>query len=117
MKVHNKMSSLKKKYVQWKVKEFFNKWRLKTWESIEDKKMRNYFKEVQTRYPPVCTEEHLNGNPYGMVIPNILILKKCQSRRPDMSVPRKEETRTVEAVSPINVEKTVVRLLQARAKR
>ncbi|KAL0268294.1 UNVERIFIED_CONTAM: hypothetical protein PYX00_010291 [Menopon gallinae] len=116
-KVSNQMSSLKKKYVQWKVREFFNKWRLKTWESIENRKMKEYFKEVHVMYPPVCTEEHLNGNPYGLIIPNTLILEKYQNRRTEMFAPKKEETKMTATFSPINTEEIVVKLLEARAKR
>lgn len=80
-----KMKSLKKKMVKWKTRVFFDKWRIKTWSQIEQRKMKEYFRESKLKYPPVVTEETLNGNPYGLVIPSKLTFEQFRLWRKDLN--------------------------------
>lgn len=75
------MEDLKTKWVKWKTKIVFEKWRMKAWSDIEERNMKKYLKEVNIKYPPVCTEKLLNNNPYGLVIPSTLVFEKFKNWR------------------------------------
>lgn len=82
--------------------------------------MIKYFKETKLRYPPVCSEELLNGNPYGLVIPNTLIFEKFKNWRKDLmtQIPKSNKLLILNDNLPlIKVNRIVEKILENRAKR
>lgn len=111
------MTDLRKKYQRWKIKEFFIKWRLKAWNSVEKEKVRLYQKEVRSRYPPVCTNEELEGNPYGLLIPDVLMLENSRLQKKRAQLVDDNMCKRPPKLPLIRVEDVVLKPLEARFRR
>ncbi|KAK6618459.1 hypothetical protein RUM43_013652 [Polyplax serrata] len=119
MKVKRKMEQLKVNWQKWKTKVMFDKWRMQAWNNIEGRKMKEYFREVKLKYPPVCSEELLNNNPYGLIIPSTLVFEQLNSWKFDFPQEAKKAKKMLiinDQLPLLKVNLMLGKVLEARAR-